>query len=89
MAVPLNRRTGTVRGQGNKKLEQARRQGFLLGLKFAYKLTREAKNYQSQKAQKTDKAADSDIQAEFEYGAKTLHALCLKFADEIQKAGLR
>ena len=74
------------RGNENKRIEQARKQGFVLGLKVSYKMLRDAKNHQSRKESQAE-AVDIDKKEEAEYAAGVLHGLCLKLAEEISKQG--
>lgn len=64
----------------------ARREGFLLGLKRCHTMLCKARNYQAQKQRKTNGDTDPDVKAEHEHTANVLHDLCLRLQSEIKKA---
>jgi hypothetical protein len=68
-----------------KQVENARREGFLRGLKKSHTMLRKARNYQAQKERSTPEA-DADLKGEFKHGASLLHDLCLRLQAEIKKA---
>jgi hypothetical protein len=74
-----------MRAISPKVVAQARHQGMRLGLRMAHDVLRKARNYQVQQFKKAG-IKNPDKQAEHDYCANTLQALCLRLQEEVEKA---